>query len=1021
MALSTAGLLSVSSPTFAAEEEEVETIAVTGVRSALENALNTKREAPSIVDAISATDIDALPALDLGEALQALPGVQLNSSSEGRQSTISLRGLSSGFVKTTAFGQTFATPTMASNVAVGSPNPFSAFEAGVFDGVTVVKSPTADMQEGGMAGTVDKKLQRALAKQDGAASITIGDRYEELADSHNLNVKLSASKHLIEDTLAVAFKFSYSGQEFRRDTFDVVNYVSVEADDNGDRATNLDAYRAKWSDLGVLPEDAQLRVPLRGRNVHQYSDGDRKSLSGNIEYRATDNLKLGAHVLLSERILDDGTKETTNYEAGLHRTNSANDFYMGEVTLDMDTAPFAYTPLTDDGTGGEAFIVSNIDFNNGKLQWENRKTTFIAKSQGIILYGDYAKEDWVLDSKVTHSKAENEFTNIGINFIHQGNKNTTQTPSGFNGRIDTGGGDPGQIVVSGGLEVPYVYDNLDWPTPNVTQAGVSVLAPENQGRRLSTNINGRARDLYTDYNSAEFNAKRYTEFGFGDGLRFDSVKFGVRYSQEKTESIDQVHGMPGIDMSNVGSSYISSDEVLSAHQAPFFNGKIPGTFDHTNGWVTINNDKAIEALQTNIVTDRNDLLLRDGIDEVYPELTRNRTGFWDKMLVNTGLPQLIAYNFDAQQDITAVYATTDFSGELPLDISYMGNFGVRHVKTDNTFDGFKLGQNDAGDPFAEPTRFTDDYSNTLPMANVSFELTDDVVLRAAYYDSIVRPNIVAQRPTANLQATNQRVTLDLPTATVKPYEANNYDLSLEWYNREGSAISVGFFQKNISNLFDQQEGYCPEDGSDPTVNDLIGDIERVAISDVEFGCQEVAVYQVTDPETGEVTEELNREVLIDIPINTNQELKVEGYEVAIQQKLDFLPYPWNGFGGVFNYTKIKQTGDEAKLQSVSPESYNLITYWENDGISLRFAYNWRDNQIKQGVNAFLGTGVRTQKDRGRLDFSGQYKLNEHVNLYFQAFNLTDEIGKQYYGYDERAIHTLTYSGRQYKASVSYKF
>lgn len=185
-------LLTISSPTLLAQEvntavnnaqqntdkqkeESVEVIEVSGVRASLEDALNTKRNAASIVDAISATDIDALPALDFGEALQAIPGVQLNTDEEGRQSTISLRGLGSGFVKTTAMGQSFATPSGASNInAVGEPNPFAAFEASIFDGVTVVKSPTADLQAGGIAGIVDQKLQQALSKKDGSASISVG-------------------------------------------------------------------------------------------------------------------------------------------------------------------------------------------------------------------------------------------------------------------------------------------------------------------------------------------------------------------------------------------------------------------------------------------------------------------------------------------------------------------------------------------------------------------------------------------------------------------------------------------------------------------------------------------------------------------------------------------------------------------------------------------------------------------------------------------------------------------------------
>lgn len=1012
----------------ATKNRAVEEVMVTGVRGSLEAALNTKRFAPSIVDAISASDIDALPALGLGEALQALPGVQLNSGDEGRQSTISLRGLSSGFVKTTAFGQSFATPSAASNPAqVGASNPFAAFEAGIFDGVTVIKSPTADLQEGGMAGTVDKKLQRALFKKDGLASVSIGGIYEELADSYSPEIKLSAVKHLIDDTLAVAFKYSTSKQEFRRDTFDIVDYVSVETDENGARATNIDEYRAAWN----VPDNADLRVPLRGRNVHQYSDGDRQSFSGNIEFRATDDLILGAHILSSERKLDNGTKEATSFETGLNRTNSRNDYLDGEVTLDLATAPFAYTSLTEDGSGGDAYIVSNIDFQNGRYQIENRKTTFNEKSDGIFLYGEYEKDDWKLDSKIALSKAQNNFENVGLNFVHEGNRTGAQT--GFNGTINTGQGNLANIVVSGGLTTPYVYDDLTtWSTPDVTSSSVLARDPANQDRRLRAGVNGRVRDVTTDYNSMEFNAKRRLDLHFGEGLAFDAVKFGARFSKEGLESVDQRQSFAGIDTTNIGSDYLSTDSVLSAQQTSFFNGKIPGTFNHTNGWVTFDNDAAIKQLQSNIVTDRNDLVLPTHntnasrrIDAVYPELSRNRSGFWDSMSAATDLPQNLDFNFEADQDLHAFYVTTDFSGELPLDMRYTGNIGVRYVETNNTFDGLQIGriENDGtqdGTPIAIPTTFDDSYSNTLPMANIAFELTEDLILRAAGYKGIVRPNLIAQRPNAGVRENNSTVTLNLPAATVRPYEADNYDLSLEWYNRSGSAMSIGFFQKNITNLFESLDGYCPDDGSDAIVNRLAGDIERVFTSETEFTCQQTDLFQVYD-DSGNLTEELNREVVINTTINNDNELKVSGYELAIQQKLDFLPYPWSGFGGVFNYTELKQSGSEQELTRVSPKSYNVITYWEDGPVSLRLAYNWRDDQILQGANSFLGTGVRTREAQGRLDFSGSYQFSKNLKLFVQAFNLTDEVHKDYYGYDERAIHSLSYQGRVYKASINYRF
>jgi hypothetical protein len=147
-------LLALTHTSVAQETDpNIEVIQVTSVRGALENALSVKRSASSIVDHLSAEDIGQLPALDLGDALQTIPGVQLNADGGDRASTINLRGLP------------FAS-TGLSTTAQGVSNPFGAFEAAIFRGATVIKAPTADLPAGGIGGYIDKKLPRALWIQD---------------------------------------------------------------------------------------------------------------------------------------------------------------------------------------------------------------------------------------------------------------------------------------------------------------------------------------------------------------------------------------------------------------------------------------------------------------------------------------------------------------------------------------------------------------------------------------------------------------------------------------------------------------------------------------------------------------------------------------------------------------------------------------------------------------------------------------------------------------------------------------
>ena len=82
----------------AEDESRQETVVVTGFRQSLQQAISVKRNETGIVDAISAEDIGDFPDLNLAEALQRVPGVQIDrDGGEGR--SINVRGLSSDFVR----------------------------------------------------------------------------------------------------------------------------------------------------------------------------------------------------------------------------------------------------------------------------------------------------------------------------------------------------------------------------------------------------------------------------------------------------------------------------------------------------------------------------------------------------------------------------------------------------------------------------------------------------------------------------------------------------------------------------------------------------------------------------------------------------------------------------------------------------------------------------------------------------------------------------------------------------------
>ena len=136
-------------------------IVVTGIRQSLANAQNIKRNSDTVVDAITATDIGALPDRSVTEALQRVPGVSISRfaaandpdhfSVEG--SGVVVRGLN--FVRSEFNGR----DAFAAGIGGQSLN-FSDVPAELLGSVEVYKNATAELIEGGLAGTVNLNTRK---------------------------------------------------------------------------------------------------------------------------------------------------------------------------------------------------------------------------------------------------------------------------------------------------------------------------------------------------------------------------------------------------------------------------------------------------------------------------------------------------------------------------------------------------------------------------------------------------------------------------------------------------------------------------------------------------------------------------------------------------------------------------------------------------------------------------------------------------------------------------------------------
>ena len=101
------------------------------------------------------------PDLNVGEAIQRIPGVQINREADGRAATISLRGLPGTFAHDAEWR--WVRRPVGQRI-----DPARRVQRRhIFTSITVIKSPTAANLAGGLSGNIDLRIAPALSRKEG--------------------------------------------------------------------------------------------------------------------------------------------------------------------------------------------------------------------------------------------------------------------------------------------------------------------------------------------------------------------------------------------------------------------------------------------------------------------------------------------------------------------------------------------------------------------------------------------------------------------------------------------------------------------------------------------------------------------------------------------------------------------------------------------------------------------------------------------------------------------------------------
>lgn len=171
------GAMGVASHTYAQNSADgLEEVVVTGQRASIQSAQDVKRNSSTIVDSIVAEDIGKLPDRSVTEALQRVPGVSVgrytNNDAEhpaAEGSGVAIRGLTQ--VRAELNGRDVFSASSGRGLS------FEDVPAELMYAVDTYKSPSADMIEGGLGGTVNLRTRMPFDSDGQLASVSAKANY----------------------------------------------------------------------------------------------------------------------------------------------------------------------------------------------------------------------------------------------------------------------------------------------------------------------------------------------------------------------------------------------------------------------------------------------------------------------------------------------------------------------------------------------------------------------------------------------------------------------------------------------------------------------------------------------------------------------------------------------------------------------------------------------------------------------------------------------------------------------------